>query len=198
MNEQVSHRTASASWTSTRRSPRWSITTVCPGTRRQECPDDVGPQVNTAIRDVSRLAAARRGSEGVRRRADRVLPARQRAGSCRGAVRPARICGAGRPRSRVRWAGVALSASASRREPRSLRILDGPVSLRNGRRPPGHGGVPHAWCAARTERLVDELGTAGGPRVEVVDNYFQSLTGTAESRTRRQRRHRSRTVRRLA
>ena len=65
----------------------------------------------------------------------------------------------------------------------SVRILDGLVSLRMD-------GDPQDMEAYRTmvraamERLVDELGTAGGPRVEVVDNYFQSLTGKLRSLNR--------------
>jgi hypothetical protein len=60
-----------------------------------------------------------------------------------------------------------------------MRILDGLVSL-------SPDSDPQDMEAYRTlvrgaaERLVDEIGTAGGPRVEVVDNYFLSLTGTVK------------------
>lgn len=62
----------------------------------------------------------------------------------------------------------------------SLRILAGLVSLRMDSDPQDMEAY-RTMVRSSTERLVDELGTAGGPRVEIVDNYFQSLTGTAES-----------------
>lgn len=62
-----------------------------------------------------------------------------------------------------------------------LRILDGQVSLLVD-------SDPEEMAAYRSlvrnaiERLVDELGTAGGPRVQVVDNYFRGLTGSIRPR----------------
>jgi hypothetical protein len=60
-----------------------------------------------------------------------------------------------------------------------LRILDGLTPLRSD------GDVQdmeayRALVRSAAERLVDEIGTAGGPRVDVIDNYFRTLTGTVE------------------
>lgn len=58
-----------------------------------------------------------------------------------------------------------------------LRILDGLTPLRTDADIQDMEAYRTMVRSAITQ-AVDELGTAGGPRVEVVDNYFVSLTGT--------------------
>jgi hypothetical protein len=58
-----------------------------------------------------------------------------------------------------------------------LRILDGLTPLRND----GDSDDMEAYRSlvrGAVQRLVDEIGAAGGPRVQMVDNYFRALTGT--------------------
>jgi hypothetical protein len=139
-------------------------------------PGDVGPQVNTVIRDV---LGWRPRVEDPKAFID-ALTASFRLVNVEGHVEAQFV-----PRGYAVQADLgAVSGGQASLYRRALivrtevvRILSGLVSLRMD-------GDPQDMEAYRTmvrsgvERLVDELGTAGGPRVEVVDNYLQSLTGT--------------------
>jgi hypothetical protein len=60
-----------------------------------------------------------------------------------------------------------------------LRILSGLTPLRSDPDPQDVDAY-RTLIRIAVERLVDEIGTPGGPRVEVVDSYFRSLTGKLE------------------
>lgn len=137
---------------------------------------DVGPQINTVIRDVL----------GWRPRVEdpkafiEALTASFRLVSVQGHVEAQFV-----PRGYAVQADLGAvsggQASLYRRallvRTEALRILNGLISLRMDSDPQDMEAY-RTMVRGSTERVVDELGTAGGPRVEVVDNYFQSLTGT--------------------
>jgi hypothetical protein len=137
---------------------------------------DVGPQVSTVIRDV---LGWRPRTEDPKAFID-ALTASFRLVSVEGHVEAQFV-----PRGYAVQADLgAVSGGQASLYRRALivrtevvRILSGLVSLRPDSDPQDMEAY-RTMVRSGVERLVDELGTAGGPRVEVVDNYFQSLTGT--------------------
>jgi hypothetical protein len=141
-------------------------------------PDDVGPQVNSALRD---LLGWRPRVEDPKAFVD-ALTASFRLVTVQGHIEAQFV-----PRGYAVQADLgAVSGGQASLYRRALivrseivRILDGLVSLRPDSDPQDMEAY-RTLVRGAIERLVDELGMAGGPRVEVVDNYFQSLTGSAE------------------
>lgn len=140
--------------------------------------NDVGPQVNAAIRDA---LGWRPRVEDPKAFVD-ALTASFRLVNVQGHVEAKFV-----PRGyavqadlgAVTGGQASLYRRASIARTEIVRILDGQTPLRND-------GDAQDMEAYRTlvrggvERLVDEMGAAGGPRVQVVDSYFRSLTGRSE------------------
>jgi hypothetical protein len=147
------------------------------GRRDVAIPGDVGPQVTTALRDIlgwRPRAADPKAFEGALRAAFRLrlveghvesdfVPRGYAVQADLGAV-------TGGQASLYRRATIARSEA--------LRILDALVPLR----PDADADDMESYrllVRNGVERLVDEIGAAGGPRVQMVDMYFAGLTGSA-------------------
>jgi hypothetical protein len=149
--------------------------------RGSAVPGDLGPQVESALRDVL----------GWRPRAEdpgaftSALTAAFRLEVVEGHVRSEFV-----PRGYAVQADLGAvtggQASLYRRatlvRSEALRILDGLVPLRSDA---DENDMDSYRLLVRNgvERLVDEIGAAGGPRVQMVHMYFAGLTGRAEPRT---------------
>jgi hypothetical protein len=139
---------------------------------------DVGPQVNSALRD---LLGWRPRVEDPKAFVD-ALNASFRLIAVQGHVEAQFV-----PRGYAVQADLGAvsggQASLYRRalisRTEMLRILDGLTPLRTDADVQDMEAY-RTLVRGAAERLVDEVGTAGGPRVDVIDNYFRSLTGTAE------------------
>jgi hypothetical protein len=141
-------------------------------------PNDVGPQVNAAIRDA---LGWRPRVEDPKAFVD-ALTASFRLVNVQGHVEAqfvARGYAVQADLGAVTGGQASLYRRSSIARTEILRILDGQAPLRSD-------GDVEDMEAYRTlvrcgvDRLVDEIGAAGGPRVQVVDSYFRSLTGRAE------------------
>jgi hypothetical protein len=139
-------------------------------------PGDVAPQVNSALRD---LLGWRPRVEDPKAFVD-ALTASFRLTMVQGHVEAQFV-----PRGYAVQAdlGVVSGGQASLYRRASvlrnemLRILDGLTPLRTDADVQDVEAYRTMVRSAITQ-VVDELGTAGGPRVEVVDTYFSTLTGT--------------------
>jgi hypothetical protein len=138
-------------------------------------PGDVGPQVNSALRD---LLGWRPRVEDPKAFVD-ALTASFRLTMVQGHVEVQFV-----PRGYAVQADLGVvsggQASLYRRavvlRTEMLRILDGLTPLRTDADVQDVEAYRTMVRSAITQ-VVDELGTAGGPRVEVVDTYFSTLTG---------------------
>lgn len=151
---------------------------VQPGARHSAAPGDVGPQVTDALRDI----LGWRPREGDYKAFEGALSAAFRLRAVEGHTEVDFV-----PRGyaiqadlgAVTGGQASLYRRATLARTEALRILDGLTALR----PDADLQDMEAYrllVRNAVDRLVSEIGLAGGPRVEMVDMYFAGLTGSKD------------------